>query len=139
MKIDNSKIFVGNVKKVLYTEEIPHFTWEEITFGSLNFKTEEVKDNVVLIQVKTKNMGTQYVPVSYLQNGLLSLLSIKLAARNNTFLDKRFLSKHEIGANVEGLFVEELKPLYKSNGKTDLKDINDMQYLINEKVVGVTF
>ena len=127
MKIDNSRIVIAEVHKVIGAKSTTHFEFGGVSVGSTEYKTEKCKDNCVFIKFKTKFNGTIYVPVEEIKN-FISYLGFKKAAEHSscTYGDERFLTTSETCA-YSGKFLKDVQLLYDCEGKTSLKDIKDVQ------------
>ena len=137
MKIANSRIFIADVHHVDFRGFNIDVSFGDFAVGNSYFETSQVQKDVVLVAFKTKNSGTQYVPISYLKN-MISYLSVKLASKFDVYNDKRFISDNSLFAGENQLFLEDLQNLFDVEGKTELKDLKDIQARHNEdnQIVG---
>lgn len=119
MKIDKKRVFIGN------TEEIIEQPTEYGLFGDSNvsggyFDTNK-QEKVVLVK-----FDNYYVPVKYLTN-TLSYLDVwtNVNKKGLKKADNRFFAV-EMDDKVKNI-VKDLAPVYKTEGKVSLKDLQERQ------------
>lgn len=122
MKIDNKNLFLVDVYRAVYTDGYSLDLGGGVSIGGNNYRKEIKKENVACIKV-----AHMYVPLEYV-NGLfdyLEVMSHKESDNSVSNPDRRFLATSPRGHGY-GLFVENIRPLFKESGKTKLKDLKSM-------------
>ena len=126
MKIDNSRIFTGDMYMIQNSTFPYDLTNEGDVFGSYTYNVLNCHEPLVLIYFK--NYG--YLPVVCAEN-FLRYVRLKLdpvELRQYVLKEERFII-HKNGNK----FVKNLQPLFNLPGKTSLKELMGIQKEISEK------
>ena len=113
MKIQKSRVYTADIYEVGYQ------TWNETNDKLIDVEPQKLSANVVCI--KFKNL---YVPIYHCKNALQYLdLSMSVS-----LLDERFLYDDDITCNTyKRNYLQNVKPLYKEEGKVSLKELVEVQ------------